>query len=237
MTAVIIASGTGSRLGSECADIPKALISFDKKPFLQSLIGWLFANGISDVVIVSHTHSDKIQKLIDSMVTPKPVKVIVEKVLRNPLMSIFHGLLSVGTANALVLVADTLWDVDLDKLYAYHREHDSVITVLSTPTTLHRSSQSTLFHANCEGRIIQVMDIGHQCSECMFSKGMYMVDVRRFMQRINWKKEQTLIRDLVGVSGLPSWCMVDTSFFLDFGTKDNLRFLRENSYLIRKMFG
>jgi NDP-sugar pyrophosphorylase family protein len=51
MSAVILAGGLGSRLGSLTADLPKPLISVAGKPLIEHVSDQLVAVGISDVVI------------------------------------------------------------------------------------------------------------------------------------------------------------------------------------------
>ena len=54
-SAVIIASGQASRLGSICAHTPKCMLLFDGIPFLRYLISWLLYHGAEDVVITGST--------------------------------------------------------------------------------------------------------------------------------------------------------------------------------------
>ncbi|MDR1365943.1 MAG: phosphocholine cytidylyltransferase family protein [Holosporales bacterium] len=60
MKAVILAAGTGSRMGKYTRDIPKGMLIFDGKPLLEHQIDALHAIGVSDIAIVTGHKSEKI---------------------------------------------------------------------------------------------------------------------------------------------------------------------------------
>lgn len=65
MKAMILASGTGSRLGSVINDIPKCLVMIkDNKSILEMQLDHFSHYGIKDIIITTGPYSDKIHTLI-----------------------------------------------------------------------------------------------------------------------------------------------------------------------------
>ena len=61
MQCVILTGGLGTRLGGLTRSIPKAMISFEGKPFLEYQIEWLVRNGVYDVVLCVGFLSEQIE--------------------------------------------------------------------------------------------------------------------------------------------------------------------------------
>jgi len=59
--AFILAGGFGTRLRSVLNDIPKPMAEAGGKPFLEHLLLWLKGQGVSEVVLLTHYLSEKIE--------------------------------------------------------------------------------------------------------------------------------------------------------------------------------
>ena len=59
MKAIIIAAGSGQRLGSEIAKLPKALLDINGKTILERQINLLKNKNIQDIVIITGPHKEK----------------------------------------------------------------------------------------------------------------------------------------------------------------------------------
>ena len=70
MKAIILAAGTGNRLGEYSNNKPKALLEFDGKSLLKRHIEILKAHDIEDIIIVTGFESKMIIEHLDNLQTP-----------------------------------------------------------------------------------------------------------------------------------------------------------------------
>lgn len=144
MKAVIMAGGKGTRVASIAQDIPKPMLSLLGKPILAWQIEVLVREGFTDIVLVIGHLGHVIRSYFgDGAAFGARITYLEEK---EPL----------GTAGALALLkndlldddflllnGDLLFDVDLSRFLAYHRERGGTVTVLAHPTT-HLFDSTTL---------------------------------------------------------------------------------------------
>ncbi len=127
--AVILAGGRGTRLKSLTDNLPKPMISINRRPFLEYLIDLLKENGIEEVVLLLGYLPDKIREYFGngsdfgikikysigdvSFETGKRIKN-AEELLDN---------------NFLLMYCDNYWPLNLKKLVEYHNNHNVLATV------------------------------------------------------------------------------------------------------------
>jgi mannose-1-phosphate guanylyltransferase/phosphomannomutase len=130
MKAVILAGGFGTRLRPLTYTVPKPMIPVLNQPELYYLINNLAAAGFSEVIITTNYMSEVIERYIRESDFGIPVYCICETT-PNPL----------GSAGALktveefldgdfaVLQCDSVSDMDLEALVAFHDEKKGVVTI------------------------------------------------------------------------------------------------------------
>ena len=59
MNAIIIAAGSGERIGDDVKSTPKALVNFNGKPIIEYQIEVLKKNGINDIIVIRGKYGDK----------------------------------------------------------------------------------------------------------------------------------------------------------------------------------
>ncbi len=135
MKAVVMAGGKGTRIASLSKDLPKPMLPLSGKPILEREIEVLRQEGFSDIVLVVGHLSDAIKNHFgDGTAFGVHITYCEEK---EPL----------GTAGALALLKDTLagddflllngdllFDVDLGRFLAHHRERGGVATIFTHPS-------------------------------------------------------------------------------------------------------
>ncbi len=138
MKAVIMAGGKGTRIASVTNDeIPKPMLRVGGKPILEHQIECLKRNGITEIIIgIGHLG----EVISDYFGNGKKWGVEImynEEDENDPL----------GTAGALyylkeqlkedfvVVFGDVFFDVDFEKMIKFHREHNSVATLLTHPNS------------------------------------------------------------------------------------------------------
>ena len=136
MKAVVMAGGKGTRIATLARDIPKPMLPLGDKPVLHHAIEALRREGFADIVLVVGHLGDVIKNYFgDGTAFGVTLTYIEEK---EPL----------GTAGALALLkrelagddflllnGDLLFDVDLSRFLAYHREKGGIATVLTHPSS------------------------------------------------------------------------------------------------------
>lgn len=141
MKAVIMAGGRGTRVASVCATLPKPMLPLGGKPILERQITVLRREGFTDIVlVVGHLGSVIKDYFGDGSAFGVTISYVEET---EPL----------GTAGALALLKDTLagddflllcgdllFDVDLARFLAHHREKKGLATILTHPSNHPRDS-------------------------------------------------------------------------------------------------
>lgn len=153
MKAVIMAGGRGTRIAAVRADIPKPMIPVCGKPILEWQIECLARQGITELILViGHLGEAITDYLGDGSRFGVSIRYLTE---REPL----------GTAGALYLLKDDLredflllngdliFDVDISRLLARHREAGGLATILTHPND--HPYDSGLIEADEGGRVLR----------------------------------------------------------------------------------
>lgn len=150
MKAVIMAGGKGTRISSLRADIPKPMIEVCGKPVLERQIECLKENGIVDIILVIGHLGTVIRNYCgDGTQWGVHIRYIEET---EPL----------GTAGALyylkdmdedffLLNGDIIFDVDLQRMAAWHTERNARITLFAHPNS--HPYDSVLIKHDGEGKV------------------------------------------------------------------------------------
>ncbi len=71
MQGIILAAGTGSRLGKLTAMLPKALITIAGRPLLSYSIAFAKQAGCNELIVVTGAFAEKTQKYLENLAVPK----------------------------------------------------------------------------------------------------------------------------------------------------------------------
>lgn len=149
MKAVIMAGGKGTRIASVRADIPKPMLPLLGKPVLEYQIEALRDQGYVELILVTGHLGHIIRDYFGdgsgiSPVSRKPFGVRI---------TYLEETIPLGTAGALPLLRDTLWndggkdgdflllngdilfDVDLHRFYQTHKAHGGLATLFTHPNS------------------------------------------------------------------------------------------------------
>ena len=127
--AVILAGGRGTRLKTLTDNLPKPMISINKRPFLEYLIDLLKENGIEEIVLLLGYLPEKIKEYfgngskfgINIKYSIGDVSFETGERIKNA-----EELLD---DNFLLMYCDNYWPLNLKKLVKYHDEHNVLTTV------------------------------------------------------------------------------------------------------------
>lgn len=151
MKTVIIAGGKGTRISEIYPDIPKPMIPIDGVPVLAREIEVLRKQGFTDIILTVHHMAEKIMTYFGDG-TSFGVKIeyfIEEKPLGNA--GALHYLKDKLTEDFLIINADSMFNVDFERLIQFHRRNSARATILVHPNG--HPYDSSLIGYDEEGRV------------------------------------------------------------------------------------
>jgi NDP-sugar pyrophosphorylase family protein len=145
---MILAAGLGTRLKPFTDNHPKALAHVNGKSVLQRNVQWLQQYGITDVIVNVHHFAEQIVEAVHaSKGWGSNVRISNES---DEVLETGGGILKASwflrqTTDALVMNADILTNLPLDKMLAFHRQYKPLATLA---TTNRATSRYLLFENN-----------------------------------------------------------------------------------------
>ncbi|EML1596664.1 NTP transferase domain-containing protein [Burkholderia sp. KCJ3K979] len=130
---LILAGGLGTRLRPVLGDaLPKALALIDGEPFLAWMLRGLQQQGVTEVVLSLGYGSDPIKSFVTSRDFGIAVSVIEEDEPLGTGGAIVHALNAHGARDMIVMNGDTLSNLDLRALAAFHHAMRPDLVVAAT---------------------------------------------------------------------------------------------------------
>jgi len=143
MKTVIMAGGKGTRICSVASDIPKPMIKICGKPVLEHEIECLRDQGFTDIIItVSHLGHIIMDYFGDgskvSQSTGKPFGVNIEYFVEEVPLGNAGALFKIReklSDDFLLLNADSVFDIDFNRIVDYHRKKGGLVTLFTHPNS------------------------------------------------------------------------------------------------------
>jgi len=125
---ILLCGGEGTRLHPLTKKIPKPLVKIKNKTIIDHIIEHLYKSGLKDFLICSGYKSNMIShhfskyKSIDTKIINSGKVDILQRILdcKNMIENEF-----------MVCYGDTIADVNIKKLYAFHKSHSGIATICS----------------------------------------------------------------------------------------------------------
>ena len=151
MKTVIMAGGRGTRISELFPDIPKPMIPIDGIPVLEREICSLRDQGFTDLILtVSYLH-EKIQAHFgDGRKYGVHISYYVENTPLGNAGALFK-LRTELTEPFLLLNADAVFDVDFNRMAAFHKSHGGLVTLFTHPNS--HPYDSGLIIAGDDGKV------------------------------------------------------------------------------------
>jgi NDP-sugar pyrophosphorylase family protein len=147
--AMIFAAGLGTRLKPFTDHHPKALALVNQKPLLQRNIEYLADFGIKDIIINVHHFAGQITDFLESK-NNFGLNISISHEAKEPLET-GGGLKNAEwffrdcTTAFVMMNADILTNMDLGKMYIFHRDKKGIATLA---VTNRRSTRNLIFDEN-----------------------------------------------------------------------------------------
>lgn len=136
MKVVIMAGGRGTRIAELFPDIPKPLIPVDGMPILEREIRSLASQGFKDLILTVGYLADKIIAYFgDGSQLGVKIDYFVEETPLGNAGALFQLKDKIGNEPFFLLNADAAFDVDFNRMLAFHQQHGGIVTLFTHPNS------------------------------------------------------------------------------------------------------
>ena len=223
MKALILCGGLGTRLRSVIGPSQKAVADIDGRPFLAFVIEQLAKAGIHDLVFCTHYQSEQVESVVANLPADPARKV---EVVREPSAmgtggAVLHALSQLRYEGPFIaLNADTYLDASAYRAAAEAAPPTLVVTPIDD---CERYGAVQLG----EERQVQAITEKGKTGPGLISAGVYGLHTRHLTDFpvATLSMEQDIIPTLISQKLLTA--QVYEGPFLDIGTPDSLKFIRE----------
>ncbi len=155
MITVIMAGGKGTRIASVASDIPKPMIPICGTPVLEREIECLRDQGFKDIILtVSHMGNIIMDYFKDGSALGVNISYYFEKEPLGNAGALFRlreELDNSGDDSFLLLNADSIFDIDFNRIVAAHKSKNADVTLFTHPNS--HPYDSGLVLSNDEGQV------------------------------------------------------------------------------------
>ena len=131
-----MAGGKGTRIAELFPDIPKPLIPVAGMPILEREIRSLCAQGFKDIILTVGYLADKIIAYFgDGSQFGAKIDYFVEESPLGNAGALFRLREKIGDEPFLLLNADAAFDVDFNRMVAFHKNHGGLVTLFTHPNS------------------------------------------------------------------------------------------------------
>ena len=131
-----MAGGRGTRIAELFPDIPKPLIPVDGMPILEREIRSLASQGYKDLILTVGYLADKIMAYFgDGSQLGVTIDYFVEETPLGNAGALFQLRNKIGNEPFFLLNADAAFDVDFNRMLAFHKKHGGLVTLFTHPNS------------------------------------------------------------------------------------------------------
>lgn len=147
-----MAGGRGARIAELFPNIPKPLIPVNGMPILEREIRSLAAQGFKDIILTIGYLADKISSYFgDGSKFGVSIEYFVEETPLGNAGALFQLREKIGDEPFLLLNADAAFDVDFNRMVAFHKQHKGLATLFTHPNS--HPYDSGLIIADEDGKV------------------------------------------------------------------------------------
>lgn len=243
VTAIVLAGGFGTRMGDTCKEVPKSMLAFNDKPFLEYLVEWLIGAGIRDVVLSTGFLGEYVESHFGKDVWRKEgVRVVREETPLGTGGAIRFASTYADQETLFLCNADTVVEIDLPTiLQAFAMIQKPMISVVTLNEGVPNqgaikveSGIVTDFREDGSIRPLTRSGENFRASStgCYFAKKSFIFS-EHFRHGSSLEKEilpHLVENRLVGAVGC------GTGIFFEFGVPERYAFLKQNTWILRRVY-
>lgn len=135
MQVVIMAGGKGTRIASIRSDVPKPMIPICGKPILEHQIEVLKRQGYTDIILVIGHLGNTIRQYFSSGENyGVSIRYIEEEQPLGTAGALYY-LKEMIQEDFLLLNGDIIFDIDIARMFSYHKQKGGMATILTHPNS------------------------------------------------------------------------------------------------------
>lgn len=227
MKTIIMAGGRGTRIAELFPNIPKPLIPVDGMPILEREIRSLARQGFDDIILTVGYLADKIISYFgDGSKLGVKIDYFVEKTPLGNAGALFRLRDKIGVEPFLLLNADAAFDVDFNRMIAFHRQHGGLVTLFTHPNS--HPYDSGLIIADKDGKVerwLSKEDDRPQWYDNRVNAGLHVIDPKvldQLARKVDLDKkvdlDRQLLKPLCGTGEM--YCYDSPEYVKDMGTPE-----------------
>lgn len=181
MKAMIMAAGVGSRLMPLTATIPKPMVPIIGKPVMQYGVELLKKHGITNIIANLHYLPGVITEHFKN---GHRFGVYMNYSFEEQLLGTAGGVKNnqwfLDTETFVILSGDALTDIDLTKMYNFHKQKKALVTIALKPATDVTKFGVAVLDYNCKVVAFQEKPKVKEAMSSLVNTGIYMFEAEVF---------------------------------------------------------
>ena len=217
--AIILAGGFGTRLKETVPNLPKSLAPISGTPFLKYVIEFLIANKIEKIIFSLGYMHEEISSFVKDNYKDLSVEFVVETEPLGTGGGISLALTKCEEKNVIVVNGDTFFNVDIQKLSAFHKQNVAMCTLSLKP--MQHFERYGVVIIDKEGHIQSFLEKQFY-TEGLINGGVYALNIDKFKE-LQMPKKYSFENDFLQ-KYYPSQKMmgiVMDNYFIDIGIKED----------------
>lgn len=222
MKVVIMAGGKGTRISSVASDIPKPMIKIDGVPVLEREIQCLREQGFKELIItVSHLGDIIMNYFGDGNNFGVHIEYFMEERPLGNAGALFE-LKDKLSEDFLLLNADSIFDIDFNRIVSYHKEKGGLVTLFTHPNSHPYDSGLIIADQNfAVKRWLTKEDIRPEFYQNRVNAGLHVIAPQVLEHRPEGAKvdlDRQILKPLAGTGRM--FCYDSPEYVKDMGTPD-----------------
>lgn len=226
--AIILAGGLGTRLRHVVSDVPKPMAPIGERPFLEFVLDHLVRYEFEHVVLSTGYLHEKIEQHFGDRYRDIQIDYALEEQPLGTGGGMLNALAHCQDDTVAVLNGDTLFRIDYDRLYQFHRSQGGLLSVVLRE--VEDTSRYGSVHVDDRQRITRFAEKSASQGAGLINGGIYLLEKTLFEghragEKFSFEKE--IMEQQVGRHAFFGYAASD--YFIDIGIPDDYyRFCQES---------
>lgn len=180
MECIVLAGGLGTRLRSVIGAQPKCMASINGRPFLEYLIRYLDKSGVTRIILSLGYGAEVVTDWLQFHPGKDKIVVVKEEEPLGTGGAVSFAMQQAEQDHVFILNGDTLFEIDLGSLCAFHKEKASETSIALKEMTEFDRYGSVL--TDGQARITAFEEKKYR-GRGRINGGIYLVNRKRFLER------------------------------------------------------
>lgn len=219
MECIVLAGGLGTRLQGVIGSHPKCMAAVNNKPFLHYLFEYLQAQNCTRIILSLGFKHEVITEWLQNETWPFSIDYVIEEEPLGTGGGISLAISKAKDENVVVLNGDTMFKVDLQELFAFHKKNNATTTLaLKHMHDFNRYGTVKLDSQNH----VSSFEEKKQCNEGLINGGVYILN-KQALQEKGLPEKYSFEKDYLEafVNENKFYGFEDKGYFIDIGIPED----------------